>query len=148
MHQFYSKFTEGKIIIKKNKVKFAFGGNPQIYDLSACVRASVQALIVSRSISAILFEVGIPKLVCGYTSWSKSVAYYFWATVTLTFGLTSRKTYPEHISYIISGRNSEFSVRMHFGSRIVSYLFRVTVTLTSGLNSRKKSCPERFFYII
>ena len=37
-----------------------------------------------RSISPILFEVGIPNLVCGYILGWRSVAYHFWVTVTLT----------------------------------------------------------------
>ena len=36
-----------------------------------------------RSISSIIFEVGIPNLVCGYILGWRSVAYHFWVTVTL-----------------------------------------------------------------
>ena len=44
------------------------------------------------SISQILFEVGIPNLVCGYTLGLWSVAYCLWVTVTLTSGLNFRKS--------------------------------------------------------
>ena len=39
------------------------------------------------SISPILFEVGIPNLVCGYILGWRSVAYHFWVTLTLTSDL-------------------------------------------------------------
>ena len=39
----------------------------------------------------ILLEVGIPNLVCGYILGSPSVVYCFGVTVTLTYGLRSRK---------------------------------------------------------
>ena len=42
-----------------------------------------------------LFEVGIPNSICGYTLGSQSVAYYYWVIVTLTSGLNSRKNESE-----------------------------------------------------
>ena len=42
-----------------------------------------------QSISPILFEVGIPNLVCGYTLGSGSVAHCLPDTVTFTSGLNS-----------------------------------------------------------
>ena len=52
-----------------------------------------------RCISPIFFEVGIPNLVCGCILGWRSVAYYFWVTVTLTSDLVLRIIV--HISYII-----------------------------------------------
>ena len=51
------------------------------------------SLICVRSISPILFEVGIPNSMCGYTLGSRNVEYYFQVTVTLTLisGLNFRK---------------------------------------------------------
>ena len=40
-----------------------------------------------RNISSILFEVGIPNVVCGYLSGFCSVTHCFWITVALTSGL-------------------------------------------------------------
>ena len=44
-----------------------------------------------RNISPILFEVGIPNLVCGYILGSQSVAYCLRVPVTLSSGLSSMK---------------------------------------------------------
>ena len=53
--------------------------------VSPSVRQSVSASRFRvRSISPILFEVGIPNLVCGYVSGWRSVAYHFRVIVTLT----------------------------------------------------------------
>ena len=57
-----------------------------VFELS--IRPSLNCV---RSISPILFEVGIPNSMCGYTLGSRSVAYYFQVTVILTSGLSSRK---------------------------------------------------------
>ena len=43
-----------------------------------------------RCISPILFEVGIPNLMCGCILGWRSVAYHFWVTVTLTSDLVFR----------------------------------------------------------
>ena len=51
------------------------------------------------SISPILYEIGIPNLVCGYTLGSQSFDFCFSVTMTLTSGLSSRKLCLEHISY-------------------------------------------------
>ena len=67
-----------------------------------------------RSISLILFEVGISNLVCGCILGWRSVAYHNWVTVTLnlTSDPVSLKTalglVP--ISYILWNRNSKFGV--------------------------------------
>ena len=56
------------------------------------VQASVcPSLIRVWSISPVLFKVGIPNSMCGYTLGSWSVPYYFRVTVTLTSGLYFRK---------------------------------------------------------
>ena len=49
------------------------------------VRPSVHpsVLLRVRCLSPRFFEVGIPNLVCGYILWWRSVAYFFWVTVTL-----------------------------------------------------------------
>ena len=41
-----------------------------------------------------------------------SVLYHLWVTVTLTSDLVFRKLCPEHISYIIKGRNPKIVVWM------------------------------------
>ena len=48
--------------------------------------------LVSRIISPILFEVGIPNLVCGCIWRCQSVAYYFWVTEASDFTSDSVKT--------------------------------------------------------
>ena len=83
-----------------------------------------------------LFEVGIPNLMCGYTLGSWSVPYYFGNTVTLTSDRNSRKNCVHSISDTISGMDAKFGVWIHL--RVTNCL-RVTVILSSGLNSRK-SC--------
>ena len=53
-----------------------------------CVHLSIHpSLIRVRSISPILFEVGIPNLMCEHTLGSRGIAYYFWVTLILTSGL-------------------------------------------------------------
>ena len=66
-----------------------------------------------RNISPLLFEVGIPNLVCWYTLWSQSVACYFWVTLTLASDLNTRESFPKHISDIIWGINPKFGVWLH-----------------------------------
>ena len=65
-----------------------------------------------RSISLILFEIGIPILVCECILGWWSVLYHLWVTVTLTSHLVFRKSCQEHISYIIKVRNPKFGVWM------------------------------------
>ena len=52
--------------------------------------------------------------------------YHFWVTVTLTSDLVFRISCPEHISYIILGRNLKFGVWMHLGMT----KFRVPIILS------------------
>ena len=52
-----------------------------------------------RSISLLLFEIGIPNLVCECILGWLSVLYHLRVTVTLTSDLLFRKSCPEHISY-------------------------------------------------
>ena len=87
----------------------------------------------------ILFDVGIPNSVCGYTLVPQRVLYYFQVTVTLTFGLNSRKNHVGSISPILFVGWIPNSVSEHtLGSRItVTYYLRVTLTLTSGLSSKR-----------
>ena len=44
-----------------------------------------------QSLSPILFDAGLPNVVCGYTLGLQSVAYCLRVIVTLTSGLPSRK---------------------------------------------------------
>ena len=55
------------------------------------------------SIAPILFEVGIPNSISGYTLGSWRVAFYFRVTVTLISGLNSRK--------IVSGAYLQYYLR-------------------------------------
>ena len=104
------------------------------------VRTSVPLCV--RCISPILFEVGIPNLVCGYILGWQSVPDHFQVTVTLT--LTSDLVF---IVITMSVRLSRFRVRCIspiffeigipnlmcgciLGWRSVAYHFLVTVTLT------------------
>ena len=58
-----------------------------------------------RSISLILFEIGIPNLVCEcILGWSR-VLYHLRVTMTLTSGLVFRKIVSRTYLYIIKGRN-------------------------------------------
>ena len=50
----------------------------------------------------------MPILVCECILEWWSVLYHLWVTVTLTSDLVFRKSCPEHISYIIKGRNPKF----------------------------------------
>ena len=98
LHVFSCQILEYNAVIKSNmmcknlgfKTPFLF---PQsrlwghiVFEMSVC-----QSLIYVRSISPILFEVGIPNSFCECTLGSRSVTYYFRVTVTLTPGLNSRK---------------------------------------------------------
>ena len=65
-----------------------------------------------RSISLILFEIGIQNLVCECSLGRWSVLYLLRVTVTLTSDLGFRKLFPENISYIIKGRNPKLGVWM------------------------------------
>ena len=71
------------------------------------VRQSVCSHCV-RCISPILFESGIPNLVCG-AAWDTEC--HFGVTVTLNSDFVSRVICPEHISCIILGSNPS----MHLG---------------------------------
>ena len=107
-----------------------------VFELS--VPPSVRrTLIHVQSISPILFEVGIPNSMCGYTLGSRSVVYYFRVTVTLTSGLNSRKimsgAYLQYVEVGIQNLVCGYTL----GSRSVANCLVVTVTLISGLNSRK-----------
>ena len=64
------------------------------------------------SISLILFEIGIPNLVCDYNLGWWSVLYHLQVTVTLTSDLVLEKWCLENISYIIKVRNPKFGVWM------------------------------------
>ena len=94
------------------------------------------SLISVWSISPILFEVGIPNLICGYTLGSRSIAYYYWVIVTLASGHNSRKIESEaYLQYYLVGIPN-LVCGYTLGSRGVTYCLWVTVTLNSGINSR------------
>ena len=62
-----------------------------------------------RSISLLFFVIGIQNLVCECILGWWSVLYHLQVTVTLTSGIVfKKKSCPEHISYIIKGRNPKF----------------------------------------
>ena len=67
-----------------------------------------------RSISLytiyILFDIRIPIWVCECILGWWSVLFHLRVTVTLTSDLVFRKSCPEHISFIIKGRNSKWCV--------------------------------------
>ena len=66
-----------------------------------------------QSIYLTLFKVGIPNLVCGCILVWRSVLYHLRVTLTLTSDLVFKKSYLEHNSYIIWGRNPYLVVQMH-----------------------------------
>ena len=68
-------------------------------------------IIIVRSISLILFEVGISNLVCGCIVGWQSVAYHNWVTVTLN--LTSDLVYRNCIesgAYLLYSLRKEFQI--------------------------------------
>ena len=90
-----------------------------------------------RSISLILFEVGISNLVCGCILGWRSVAYHNWVTVTLN--LTSDPvSWKMHWVWCISPIFFEIGIpnlvcKCILGWGVVTCQFWVTVTLTSDL---------------
>ena len=125
------------------------------------VRPSVPVLV--RCISPIFFEVGIPNLVCKCILGWRSVAYHFWATVTLTSDLVfivikcpSGRLRVRCISPIFFEVGIPNLVcKCILGWRSVAYHFRATVTLTSDLVFivikffvRPASCPMHISYIL
>ena len=75
----------------------------------------------ARSTFPIFFKVKIPNLVCGYVLGLQSVVYYFLVMVTWPLASALEKLCPEHIFYSIWGRDSKFSVWMHFGLTSVAH---------------------------
>ena len=57
------------------------------------------SIIILSGAYLILFDIGIPILVCECILGWWSVLYHLWVTVTLTSDLVFRKSCPEHISY-------------------------------------------------
>ena len=70
-------------------------------------------MTMTSGISSILFEVGIPNPVCGYVLGFQRVAYCFQATVTLSYGLSYRKTL--QVAHILC-RNPKYSVTFPHGA--------------------------------
>ena len=66
-------------------------------------------IIIVPGAYLILFEIGIPNLVCECILGWWSVLYQLWVIVTLTSNLVF---YKKHISHVIKGRNPKFSVWM------------------------------------
>ena len=93
------------------------------YPFGVTVTLSLTFGLSSRIILCRVFEVGIPNLVCGYIIGSRSDAYCFWVTVTLTLASVLEKSCREHISDIILGRNSKFGVWIHIGFAEYQVLF-------------------------
>ena len=87
-----------------------------------------------RSITFILFEIGIPILVCECILGWWSVLFHLWVTVTLTCDL--EKPCPKHISYIIKVGTPNLVCGCNFLWQSVTYHFGVTLTLTSDLVCR------------
>ena len=67
-----------------------FLGHTLTSDLVFIVIKCLSVPLCIRCISPILFEVGIPNLMCGCILGWRSVAYHFWVTVTLTSDLVFR----------------------------------------------------------
>ena len=65
-------------------------------------------IIIVSGACLLLFERGIPNLVCECILGWWSVLYHLQVTVTLTFGLVFLKNHVMSISYIIKGRNPKF----------------------------------------
>ena len=84
-----------------------------------------------------LFEIGIPNLVCECILGWWSVLYHLQVTVTLTSGLVFRKKNVQIISLILSKVGTpNFVGGCNFGWWSVTYHFGVTLTLTSDLVCR------------
>ena len=77
-----------------------------------CVRPSFNHV---RSISPILFEVGIPNSMCGQHLGVPECHILFWSHCALDLASVLEKLCREHISYFNLGRNSKFSVWIHLG---------------------------------
>ena len=100
------------------------------------------------SITPILFEVGIPNSVCGYTlgpgvSCTIFRSLWPWTLASIV------KNHVRSISPILFNAGIPSPVCCYtLGSRSITYYWRVTVTLTlnSGLNSRKIVCGAYLLY--
>ena len=92
-------------------------------------------LIRNPVITPLLFDIGIRNLVCGHILGSRNVPYYFGVTLTLTltFGLNSRKIVSELFVVGIPKLVCSYILR----PQSVTYCFRGTVTQTSGFNFGK-----------
>ena len=90
------------------------------------------------SISLILFEIGVPNLVCGCILGWWSVTCYLQSTVTLTSDLVLRISCLEHIDDNFYSRNPKFCVWIPLGMAecCLQFLVTLTLTLTSDLISR------------
>ena len=101
------------------------------------IALSVSPSVSPSSCSVHVSEVGIPNLVCGCILGWWIVAYHFIVTVTLTSDLDFLEySCPEHISYIIWGRNPKLVCACILGWQSVAYHPWVTLTLTSDLVCR------------
>ena len=82
-----------------------------------------------RSISLLLFEIGVPNLVCECILGWWSVLYHLQVTVTLTSGLVFRKNHVQSISLILLKVGIPNLVGgCNFGWLSVTYHFGVTLT--------------------
>ena len=82
-----------------------------------------------------LYEAGIPNLVCGYTLGSQSVAYCFWATVTLTLSYVpslGKIMCRAYIVYCFKEGIPNLECGYMLGCQSVPCCFGVNLTLTSG----------------
>ena len=87
--------------------------------------------------SPILFMVAVPYLVCRYILGPWRVTNWLQVTVTLTSGFSSSKVEPRKYLYIIWGRNSKFSVRIHFWTMACRIYFWVSLTCNLCINMFK-----------
>ena len=78
------------------------------FSVTVTLTSDLVLIIIVSGAYLLLFEIGIPNLVCECILGWWSVLYHLQVTVTLTSGLVFRKSCPEHISYIIKGRNPKF----------------------------------------
>ena len=85
------------------------------------------------------FEVGYPKLECGYMSGCQSVPYCFGVTLTLTSGISP---------ILLAVGIPNLVCRYIFGFQSVTHCLYITLTLTSGLIYENVLSLGTFCYIL
>ena len=101
-----------------------------------------------RSISLILFEIKIPKLVCGCNFWWRSVTYHFWDTLTLTSDLVCTITMSRiYLLYYLRWESQICCMDTSYDADVSHTIFR-SLWCWPMTKFLEWSCPEHISYII